>query len=124
MHFYGVCDVMSGLQCPHHRIKVSGSMRENMCLWLQFLKGYNGVSLRRSVQLVEADLQVCLDAAGGYGLGSYFRGHWCDAPWPELWVYNGVTVDMTFLELFPLVVAVPIWGDWFLNSTVRFWCDN
>lgn len=32
--------------------------------------------------------------------------------------------DLTFLELFPLLVAIHIWMAEFCNSTVSFWCDN
>lgn len=39
-------------------------------------------------------------------------------------VQQYVTADLTFLELFSLVVAVHIWADHFHNSKICFWCDN
>lgn len=35
-----------------------------------------------------------------------------------------ITVDLTFLEFFPLLVAIHMWGAELSNSTVYFWCDN
>ena len=45
------------------------------------------------------------------------NGHrdWCDA---------GITENITFLELFPIVVALYIWGDQLKNKKIKFFCDN
>jgi hypothetical protein len=52
---------------------------------------------------------ICLftDSAGGRdtGFGISFQG--C---WPKEWVDNGILADITFLELFPVVISVHIWG--------------
>lgn len=58
--------------------------------------------------LVEAELQVCSDAAGGFGFEVYFQGQWCAHPWPEDWKEKGITCDLTFFKLFPIVMAVHI----------------
>ena len=44
--------------------------------------------------------------------------------WPAKWEGEGLLRDLTFLELFPIVVAVYIWHDHFTNKRVLFWCDN
>ena len=36
----------------------------------------------------------------------------------------GIMRDLTFLELFPIVGAVWLWGEQWANSVVTFWCDN
>ncbi|XP_053143522.1 uncharacterized protein LOC128341261 [Hemicordylus capensis] len=119
-----ICDLTMGLRAPHHRVRVTEGVRADLSLWESFLAGYNGVTFWRQEQLLEADLQVHSDAAGGAGFGLYFRGRWCAAPWPRDWFERGVTRDLTFLELFPIVVAVHIWAEEFADSSVRFWCDN
>jgi hypothetical protein len=30
--------------------------------------------------------------------------------WPKEWADNGILADITFLELFPVVISVHIWG--------------
>ncbi|XP_053140582.1 uncharacterized protein LOC128340004 [Hemicordylus capensis] len=119
-----LCDAMVGCNRPHFLIRVSTAMREDMGLWLRFLESFNGVSFWRSSQLLEADFQVQSDAAGGLGFGLYLRGRWCAERWPGSWSERGITRDLTFLELFPIVVAVHIWAESFKDSVVRFWCDN
>lgn len=72
-HLY---DAMVGLGSPRHQVCVTKDMWEDMDVWLTFLQEFNGISFWRELKLVEADLQVHSDAAGGAGFGLYFRGHW------------------------------------------------
>jgi hypothetical protein len=58
--------------------------------------------------------RVCLftDSTGGRdkGFGIYFQGKWAQGCWPKEWANNGILADITFLELFPVVISVHIWG--------------
>jgi hypothetical protein len=51
-------------------------------------------------------------SAGGKqsGFGIYFHGRWAQTNWPNEWAENGTLADITFLEPFPVVVAISIWG--------------
>jgi hypothetical protein len=53
------------------------------------------------------------------GFGIYFQGRWAQANWPNEWAENGTLADITFLELFPVVVAISIWGWRFLVFCTR-----
>ncbi|XP_053106618.1 uncharacterized protein LOC128325152 isoform X1 [Hemicordylus capensis] len=119
-----LCDAIKGVRLGHHRVRVTAPMRADLQLWESFLDSYNGVSFWRESLLLEADLQVQSDAAGGFGFGVYFRGRWCAERWPAAWVASGVIRDLTFLEFFPIVVAIHLWADLFRDRAVRFWCDN
>ena len=59
-----LCNAMKGLQCPLHRTRVTHSMKEELCMWSQFLAGCNGISFRRGEIGLKANFQVHLDAAG------------------------------------------------------------
>jgi len=50
------------------------------------------------------------DSAGGTGkgFGIYFNGMWAQAVWPEQCELTGILTDITFLELFPVVIALNI----------------
>lgn len=115
---------MRGARWPTHMIRVTAQMKEDIDLWLSFLQDFNGISFWRDRLLIEAELQVCSDATGGMGFGVYFWGRWCAEPWPDNWKLDGITSDLTFLKLLPIVVAVHMWVPEFINSSVRFWCDN
>ena len=69
-------------------------------------------------------LQVHSDAAGSLGFGVVYGNRWCTQHWPASWEGEGLLCDLTFLELFPIIVAVYIWHNLFTNKRVLFWCDN
>ncbi|MES9882579.1 MAG: hypothetical protein ABW185_17050 [Sedimenticola sp.] len=72
------------------------------------------------------DAQIFSDSAGGIGLGfgAYFNKHWTYAAWPGSWHEHGLTKDITMLELFPILVALHIWGEELRNKKIIFNCDN
>lgn len=66
------------------------------------------------------------DSAGGSsgGYGIYFGGKWAQGNWPSTWVDAGLTRDLTFLELFPVVAALITWEKQFQNKKLLFHIDN
>jgi hypothetical protein len=50
------------------------------------------------------------DSAGmsNRGLGIYFQQKWAQTCWPKDWIDNQLLADITFLEMFPIVVAINI----------------
>lgn len=116
-----------GIKKPYHKIRVSGQMKKDLQLWLQFLAAYNGITLITDpCWLSNIDLQLYTDSAGGPlgGYGIYFAGHWSQGVWPLHWVEEGLTKDMTLLELFPVVAAIVTWAKVFSNKKVLFHIDN
>lgn len=67
-----------------------------------------------------AELQVHLDTTGSLGLGAFYHRQWCVKPWPQLWVDRGWTWDLTFIEVFPILLAVWMWGEEMANCTIHF----
>jgi hypothetical protein len=49
---------------------------------------------------------------------------WAQAVWPVQWELTGILTDITFLELFPVVVALNISGYYLRNITLIFHVDN
>lgn len=115
---------LAGANAPHHRIRVTKGMKEDLKVWLEFLANYNGVSVWQRPLVLEGSMQIHSDAAGTCGFGVYFNGRWCASKWPEHWAGTGIERDLTFLELFPILVAAVIWEAEFRNRRVVFWCDN
>ncbi|XP_077781388.1 uncharacterized protein LOC144327059 [Podarcis muralis] len=75
----------TGLRSPHHRVRLSKAVKADLLVWLQFLDGFNGISLWQDSLALQSDFQVHSDAAGSLGFGVYFRGQWCAQPWPPSW---------------------------------------
>ena len=71
---------------------------------------------------------ICLfmDSAGGRDkeFGIYFQGKWVQGCWPKEWANNGVLADITFLELFPVVISVHIGGIHLKNKRIILNVDN
>jgi len=49
---------------------------------------------------------------------------WAQLVWPVQWELSGILTDITFLELFPVVVALNIWGYYQRNKKIIFHVDN
>lgn len=110
---------------PHHFIKITEGMQEDMRMWLQFFESYNGISVfQDSVWVRDSYLNLFTDAAGSRGFGAYFNGRWFAGQWPNAWHILGITKDITFLELFPIVAAILLWGHIIANKKIFIQTDN
>ena len=114
-------DLTVGVRCPHHHIRLTKESRQDIEVWLRFLESFNG----RSFFLDErwensSSLELFTDAAGSKGYGAIFGTHWLCGAWPQPWQ----SLNITFLELFPIVLAVHIWGRQMANRCVVFFTDN
>lgn len=69
-------------------------------------------------------LELFTGAAGSTGFGAFFQGQWSAGPWPQSWIEAGFTKNMVPLELFPVVLALELWGASFRNLKVPFHGDN
>ena len=71
-------------------------------------------------------IEIFTDSAGGKqrGFGIHVQGRWAQANWPNECAENGTLADITFLELFPVVVAISIWGLHLRNKKLTFNIDN
>ena len=65
-------------------------------------------------------LNLYSDASGNAGLAAVF-GSWCFA---ESWPSYLKEYQITIKELFPIVVALELWGKHLQNSKVMFFSDN
>jgi hypothetical protein len=43
---------------------------------------------------------------------------WAQLVWPVQWELSGILTDITFLEPFPVVVALNIWGYYLRNKKI------
>lgn len=115
-----------GITKPHHRVKLNHNIKQDLRIWQVFLQSFNGVSVINRPFLDSQTIQLFTDSAGGNhgGFGIYFGGRWAHGSWPPAWFELGITRDMTFLELFPVSVAITLWCHRFQNSQLLFHIDN
>lgn len=99
-------------------------MRDDLEVWLSFLRTYNGHSCWQLEEVPNSQLELYTDASGSWGFGAFFQGAWSAEAWPASWAQLDLLRNMTLLELFPIVVAVELWGEDLRNRRVVFWTDN
>lgn len=95
-----------------------------MEVWHRFLGEYNGRSLWMEAMVSVRELDLFTDAAGSVGFGAIFKRKWCAGRWHSSWEEAKLLGNLALLELFPIVLALELWGSEFSNKRVRFHCDN
>ena len=116
-----------GVNKAYFKIRVTKSMKADLNVWLEFLRSFNGVTvIPDRFWLTNIDLDLFTDSAGSsnLGFGIYFQGHWCHGSWPQQWAESTVLRNMAFIELFPVLTALFIWGPQLSNKKVLFHVDN
>jgi hypothetical protein len=67
------------------------------------------------------DIELYTDASATVGYGGYFKGKWFCSPWPEdLPTSTKNKFSMAFLERYPIVVAVVLWGHLWTSKRILF----
>ena len=114
-----------GLTCPHHHLRITKSMKQDLNMWLTFFQDFNGVSVFHDrFWTTSSDVELFSDSAASCGFGLYFAGKWAYAALPEDWRESGLTNNISVLEFFPILVALYIWGEHLRNKKVLFHSDN
>ena len=114
-------DLTKGIQKLHHYIRLSKGAKSDILIWLRFLEDFNGKSFFfNDIWETSHTLHLYTDAAGSTGFGAVFGCHWLPGVWPEMWK----TLKIAFLELFPIVLAVHIWGSLMADKRIIFFSDN
>lgn len=120
-------DLTKHAKKPHHFIKLNEETKEDIRMWLTFLKSFNGKSYFPESDWTSNDvIELFTDAAGsiGMGCGAYFSSEWVYLHWPNSWAESGAMKDITFLEFIPIVLSMEIWGIQLQNKKIVFNIDN
>ena len=114
-------DKTKGLRKPYFKTNLNKETKADIRTWLQFLKNYNGKSFFRGADIFTSEsLKLYTDAAQEHGFGAVFEANWFYGEWPNSWKGYNITI----LELFPIVLALEIWGDKLKSKCIRLFTDN
>jgi len=114
-------DLTRGLQAPHHYVRLSRAARADLSAWLSFLHHYNGVSLLRPIRWTSSPtIKLYSDSAASCGFAAILGSKWLAGPFPVTWKLLHISI----LELYPIMLAVSIWGHFLKNRCIKFFCDN
>lgn len=99
-------------------------LRADLAVWSAFLEQFNGRSLFLEGSMSNKELKLFTEASGAHGFGAFLQGEWCIEEWPTAWREASFYGNLALLELFPIVVALEIWGERLQNKRVWLLCDN
>ena len=111
----------------HHRIRVNTELKKDMSTWLTFLKDFHGVVYFPSKVWERSEvLTIYTDSAGSsaHGCGCYLGGSWSFYRWPEHWVNSDILLDLTTLEMIPVMLVFMLWGEQLKNHKTLQRIDN
>ncbi|WAQ99023.1 hypothetical protein MAR_023396 [Mya arenaria] len=114
-------DSTVGVTNKHHFIKLSAECRADLNLWYSFLDKYNGCTLLTGDRFISSDtLHLHTDAAGSKGFGCTHMSSWTYGVFTEKTKSHHINI----LELYPITLAVFLFGKSWHNKNILFICDN
>ena len=72
--------------------------------------------------VLDSDLQLFTDASASIGFGGYFQGQWFKEIWPPSELSSAHSI--AWLEFFPVVVALTLWGKCLSGKRIWIRSDN
>jgi hypothetical protein len=121
-----VIDLMVKLKMPHHHTRVTLEVKKDLQTWLQFMSNYNGRTYFRMLGVVDSPQLHMYSDSSKIGLGATFGSHWIQAKFPPSWQKMLVehTIHISFLELYPIMVVIELFGKYIQNRNILFFSDN
>ena len=114
-------DLTIGVPKPYYHIRLNNAVKADMNLWLTFCDKFNGKSMFLNETFLTSDtLKLFTDSAKTLGFGAVYGSYWLYGSFPAEWK----TFNITFLKLYPIVLAVHIWAPRWKNHSILFYTDN
>lgn len=105
----------------HHHVDLTLPCRRDLGWWHWLLNTWNGRSFFLHPEWTPApNIHLSTDAAGSHGYGASFGAQWIAGVWSA----EERTRCITWMELFPIVVACATWGHLWARQRIRFQSDN
>lgn len=105
----------------YHHITLTRESRRDLKAWEIFIEHFNGKNILLEKRWIEdKNLHLHTDASGAKGFAAIFQKHWFNGAWPPHMSH----FHITFKELFPIVLAIEIWGSHLRNKCLVIHTDN
>ena len=101
-------------------MRLNGEARSDIRWWDTFADTWNGVGLLATLGHVQPSIQVQSDAAGSWGCGATWHSKWLQFRWHK----EMSDFPIATKEMYPVVLAAFIWGQWWSGQHVLFQVDN
>jgi hypothetical protein len=119
-------DLMSTIKIPHHHVRLTSEVRKDLTTWLHFMSNYNGRTYFRLLGVLDSPQLHLFSDASKLGFGATFGPRWIQAPFPLSWQnkLSNHEIHISFLELYPVMVCMEVFGKFITNTNVLFHSDN
>ena len=111
---------------PDHHIRVNVEMKEDLKMWLTFLK-HPKVFCRPFMDfskfIIANEIDMYSDASGKLGMGAICGKQWMYQMWPQQFIQK-FKPSIEYLELYAVTAAVLAWIHNFKNNRIILFCDN
>jgi hypothetical protein len=105
---------------PFYMVYISKEAKEDLRMWLDFLRGYNGKTILYQPSITESNAINLFTDASGVGFGWMYGSDWVQGRWTDEWA----SLNIAVLELYPIVLLLQLFGHKMANTRVLFHCDN
>lgn len=114
-------DLTVNVACPQFYIRLNAAARADLSMWHSFMQSFNGRCMFLNDNWISSEsLNLFTDAASTIGFAAVFGSEWVAEKWPP----NLQQFHINILELFPIVIALELWGHKMANHKITFYCDN
>jgi hypothetical protein len=114
-------DMQRGVKQPWYKIRLTAGAKADLRMWAIFLKHFNGSAIFMDQSwLSDQDVQLFTDSSGAIGFGGFLDTDWFQGKWPQ----HVSKHSIAWLELFPIVVAIVLWGNRLKGKRIILRCDN
>ena len=116
-------DLTCGISCPSHYIRLNREVRADLHMWSHFINNYNGKSVILGDTWLSSDKALLFtDASGSLGFAAVLGTELFALSWD---IVPGLAdKQIAIKELFPIVVALELWGTQLQNQKILFMSDN
>ena len=105
---------------PGQTRRMNLEARADLAWWGMVLDHWSGTSMQQFILLRKPDLHLYTDASGSWGCGAWVSAQWFQIQWTPSITLPSIALK----ELFPIVVAVAVWGSLWKGHLVMCHCDN
>ena len=110
-----------GVSKPYYKIKLNQQVKGDLRIWKTFLSNYNKKTFFLDHIWRDSNtLQLHTDSCTTIGFGGVFRNKWIYGTWH----HSCNKLNITLLELYPICIALYIWGNELSNKSINLFTDN
>lgn len=118
-----IIDLTCGVSNPSHFIRLTCETRSDLQMWSHFIENYNGKSVILPDVFTSSDKALLFtDASGSIGFAGVLGTEWFALGWDV--VSDLEHHQIAIKELFPIVLALEVWGPSLANKKILFMSDN